>query len=47
MLPEIVRAAAEPMANIDSLTVLSTDGASEVVKNGTRTVTEASPPSRA
>jgi flotillin len=42
MLPEIVRAAAEPMANIDSLTVLSADGASEVVRNATRTVTEAS-----
>jgi hypothetical protein len=42
MLPEIVRAAAEPMANIDSLTVLSNDGASEMVKNTTRTVTEAS-----
>ena len=42
MLPDIVRAAAEPMANIGSLTVLSTDGASDVVKNVTRTVTEAS-----
>ncbi len=42
MLPEIVRAAAEPMANIDHLTVLSSDGASEVVKNVTRTVAEAS-----
>ena len=42
MLPEIVRAAAEPMANIKDLTILSTDGASEVVKNGTRTVAEAS-----
>ncbi len=42
MLPEIVRAAAEPMANIDHLTVLSNDGASEMVKNTTRTVTEAS-----
>ena len=31
-LPEIVRAAAEPIANIDSLTVISTDGASEVTK---------------
>ena len=41
MLPEIVRAAAEPMAKIDNLTVLSTDGASDVVKNVTRTVTEA------
>ncbi len=42
MLPDIVRAAAEPMANIDQLTVISTDGASDVVKNVTRTVTEAS-----
>ena len=33
MLPEIVRAAAEPMANIGSLTVLSSDGASDVVKD--------------
>jgi flotillin len=41
MLPEIVRAAAEPMAAIDSMTVLSTEGASDVVKNATRTVTEA------
>ncbi|HEV8699633.1 MAG TPA: SPFH domain-containing protein [Candidatus Limnocylindrales bacterium] len=41
MLPEIVRAAAEPMANIDQLTVLSNDGASDVVRNVTRTVTEA------
>jgi flotillin len=41
MLPEIVRAAAEPMGHIDNLTVLSTDGASEVVRNATRTVTEA------
>jgi flotillin len=42
MLPEIVRAAAEPMGNIDNLTVLSSDGASEMVKNTTRTVAEAS-----
>src|ERR687889_798492 len=41
MLPEIVRAAAEPMANIKDLTVLSTDGASELVRNTTRTVAEA------
>ncbi|MBM4407237.1 MAG: flotillin family protein, partial [Chloroflexi bacterium] len=41
MLPEIVRAAAEPMANIGSLTVLSSDGASEVVRTTTRTVAEA------
>ena len=42
MLPDIVRAAAEPMSNIESLTVLSNEGASDVVKNVTRTVTEAS-----
>jgi flotillin len=42
MLPEIVRAASEPMGKIDNLTVLSNDGASELVKNTTRTVTEAS-----
>ncbi len=42
MLPDIVRAAAEPMANIGQLTVLSNDGASDLVKNVTRTVTEAS-----
>ena len=41
MMPEIVRAAAEPMANIDNLTVLSNDGASDIVRNVTRTVTEA------
>ena len=42
MLPEIVRAAAEPLAAIDNLTVLSTDGATDVVRNATRTVAEAS-----
>ncbi len=42
MLPDIVRAAAEPMSNIETLTVLSNEGASDVVKNVTRTVTEAS-----
>jgi flotillin len=41
MMPDIVRAAAEPMGNIQNLTVLSNDGASDVVKNVTRTVTEA------
>ena len=41
MLPEIVRAAAEPMGRIGSLTVLSSDGASEMVKTTTRTVAEA------
>ena len=41
MLPEIVRAAAEPMGNIQQLTVLSNEGASDLVRNVTRTVTEA------
>ncbi|CAN5598364.1 hypothetical protein BH20CHL6_BH20CHL6_11610 [soil metagenome] len=41
MLPDIVRAAAEPMGNIDQLTVLSSDGASDLVKTTTRTVAEA------
>ncbi len=41
MLPEIVRAAAEPIGNIGSLTVLSADGASDIVKTTTRTVAEA------
>jgi flotillin len=41
MLPEIVRAAAEPMGNIDNLTVFSADGASDIVKTTTRTVAEA------
>jgi flotillin len=31
-LPDIVRAAAEPIASIDKLTVVSTDGASEMTK---------------
>ncbi len=39
-LPDIVRAAAEPMEHIDSLTVMSVDGASEMVKNTTRVVAE-------
>ena len=39
-LPEIVRAAAEPMGHIDSLTVMSADGASDLVKNATRAMIE-------
>jgi flotillin len=39
-LPDIVRAAAEPMGHIDSLTVLSADGASDIVKNATRAMVE-------
>jgi flotillin len=40
-MPAIVSAAAEPMANIDSLTVLSTEGAADVVKTTTATVAQA------
>ena len=39
-LPDIVRAAAEPMEHIDSLTIMSADGATEMVKNTTRVVAE-------
>jgi len=39
-LPDIVRAAAEPMSHIDSLTVMSADGASDIVRNATRAVIE-------
>jgi flotillin len=42
MLPEIVRAAAEPIGKIDNLTVLSSEGATDVVKTTTRTLAEAS-----
>jgi flotillin len=39
-LPEIVRAAAEPMGHINSLTVMSADGASDIVRNATRALIE-------
>lgn len=39
-LPEIVRAAAEPMSNIDNYTVISTDGASESTKQIGNVLTE-------
>src|SRR5207245_8816699 len=39
-LPDIVRAAAEPMSHIDSLTVMSADGASDLVRNATRAMVE-------
>src|SRR6266705_1036706 len=39
-LPEIVKAAAEPMGHINSLTVMSAEGASDLVKNATRAVIE-------
>jgi len=41
-LPAIVRAAAEPLSSIDNLTILSTDGAADIVKTTTRTLAEAS-----
>lgn len=39
-MPEIVRAAAEPMSNIDHYTVISTDGASESTKQIGNVLTE-------
>jgi flotillin len=40
-LPKIISAAAEPIGNIDNLTVLSTDGASEIVRTTTSNLTQA------
>jgi flotillin len=40
MLPEVVEAAAKPMAGIDKMTVISTDGASAVTKNVAATVAQ-------
>jgi flotillin len=42
MMPEIVRAASEPIGKIQNLTVLSTDGASDVVRTTTQTLAQAS-----
>jgi flotillin len=39
-LPDIVRAASEPMSNIDKLTVISTDGASQLPKAVTNNVAQ-------
>jgi flotillin len=33
MLPQLVRAASEPLSNIDKMTVISTDGASDITKS--------------
>jgi len=41
-LPKIVAAAAEPMRGIGSMTVLSSEGASDVVRTATRTAAEGS-----
>jgi flotillin len=40
-LPKVVSAAAEPIGNIDNLTILSTDGASEIVRTTTNNLTQA------
>ncbi len=40
-LPKVVSAAADPIGQIDNLTILSTDGASEIVKTATTNLTEA------
>ncbi|TFD34041.1 flotillin family protein [Cryobacterium sp. TMT1-62] len=40
MLPEIARELAAPMSNIDNLTVISTDGASQLTKNVASGITE-------
>jgi len=39
-LPDIVKAAADPIGHINSLTVMSADGASAVVQNATRAILE-------
>jgi flotillin len=41
-LPSVVGAAAEPIGRIDNLTVLSTDGASEIVRTATTNLSQAS-----
>ena len=41
VLPEVVRAASEPLAGIDKMTVISTDGASEVTRNVASSVAQA------
>jgi len=40
-LPKVVGAAADPIGKIDNLTVLSTDGASEIVRTATTNLTQA------
>lgn len=40
MLPQVVREAATPMSAIDSMTVISTDGAADVVRNVASTVAQ-------
>jgi flotillin len=40
MLPQLVKEAAAPMAGIDKMTVISTDGASQIARNVTGNVTQ-------
>jgi flotillin len=40
MLPELVRAGAEPVSAIDNMTVISTDGASQITRNVASNVTQ-------
>ncbi|MEJ7799532.1 MAG: flotillin domain-containing protein [Ilumatobacter sp.] len=40
MLPKLVHEAAAPLANVDKMTVISTDGASQITKNAAQNVTQ-------
>ena len=40
MLPQLVKEAAAPLANVDKMTVISTDGASQLTKNVAQNVTQ-------
>jgi flotillin len=40
MLPDLVRAAAEPLSSIDTMTVISTDGASALARSVASTVAQ-------
>jgi flotillin len=40
MLPQLVKEAAAPLANVDKMTVISTDGASQITKSAAQNVTQ-------
>ena len=40
MLPQLVHEAAAPLSNVDKMTVISTDGASQITKNAAQNVTQ-------
>jgi flotillin len=40
MLPRLVKEAAAPLGNVDKMTVISTDGASQITKNAAQNVTQ-------